>query len=301
MIPLTSAWKGSISSAKPSGENILQGYLSITGLSLGSILMRWSMALDRISVVESLMAGALDGDIVSRGGRVIRRCVSGVTRGALVPKGSARRSRGTGCASLSSGLYGSDIMLAAAGVGVMGGKIVLALLLVRGGVAGGASLAACLDDFGAVFFFLGGASLSPEGGSGEGSSRTVFRFLEAEVFVSNGGPESLGAPDFTFLVLALLVVAPLIFLVAFATGLSVVAGWPSCSALTEAALSRAERLEDIVIYLVDDRFKTLDNGGEFCVNSCSRCSLISHCKQEVASYQGLHGPAMNAYILRHWT
>ncbi|KAM3072277.1 hypothetical protein ACMFMG_012187 [Clarireedia jacksonii] len=243
--------------------------------------MRCSTALDRISVVESLMAGALDGEMESRGGLVIRRCVSGVTRGALVPRGSARRSSGTGCASLSSGLYGSDIMVAAAGVGVIGGRIVWDLLLVRGGVAGGGSLAACLDDFGAVFFFLGGAS--PDGGAGEWSSNTAFRFLEAEAFVGSKEPESSGTADLAFLALALLVVTLLVVLVAFATDVSVVAGWESCSALTEAALSRADRLEDIAMYLVDDIFKTLDNGEEICVNGWSRCSLISTCKQEVRS------------------
>jgi hypothetical protein len=66
-IPLVRAMKGSISSAKPSGENIRQWCFSMSGFNLGSTLMRYAHASSRmLPVVDVGCSGleilGLDGD-----------------------------------------------------------------------------------------------------------------------------------------------------------------------------------------------------------------------------------------------
>lgn len=69
---------------------------------MGSTLIKCSTAFSKISEVEILTAGALDGDTSSMDLLARSRWVSGVTKGAFVPLRTARRLTGTEGAILSS-------------------------------------------------------------------------------------------------------------------------------------------------------------------------------------------------------
>lgn len=120
IIPLAKLSKGSIFSASPSGENSLQWFFSTSGLILSSTLIKWAPATSsKLSVVILVPVGFLDGDSGSIFLDATTLDVSGDKRVALVARGSANLAtvafRGFEPAA------GSNMTLAALGVGVNGG------------------------------------------------------------------------------------------------------------------------------------------------------------------------------------
>jgi hypothetical protein len=164
-MPLTRLLNGSISSAKPCGENTWQWCLLMIGFSLGSILIRCARASSRIFAVVLTFDGTLDGDISFKGLAATTRRVSGVTNVAFVPSGIASRLTRSGALPwMSPEESDADINPTATGVGVAGGRTRLEGLL-RLGVAGPSLLlviglpvsSAALFLFLLVFAAFGGA------------------------------------------------------------------------------------------------------------------------------------------------
>jgi len=87
MMPLLKLRNGSTSSARPSGEKMRQWCFSMTGLSLGSVLIRWAQASSRRRSVVVVGRGTpvFEGEeSMTLSEYVSSRDPPGVFRGALV-------------------------------------------------------------------------------------------------------------------------------------------------------------------------------------------------------------------------
>lgn len=179
--------KGSICSARPSGEKMRQWCLSMSGFMRGSTLMRWAQASSRMFAVVVVFVAAMglviwlsfEGETASTGFEAMMRDVLGDRRRALVRLGSARRLTAAGLGFrrgvvMPSTVTPSAMSRTAPGVGVAGGSASSLVTRRRRGVEGAAL----------------GSNSSPDGAS-------VVAFRLREAIGGGGGIESAAVAPLT--------------------------------------------------------------------------------------------------------
>jgi len=148
--------------------------------SFGSTLTRCANASSRILLVVETPIFFV-GETSSTDFVVTSLCVSGVTRAAFVPCGTARRFLGGG-GLIFPCRCGDDMILTIDGVGVMGGGVMATFL--RRGVVGLSSVslsAGKMFSFSGAFRFLLMLAFFAGGRSGEAGLAACCAFIDAEL------------------------------------------------------------------------------------------------------------------------